>query len=175
MTPCTSDKGVPLVAGAANGGFHAELAGGGLSRKKMFRERIEELTRALRPGVGITLNLLYLNAKQWAFQFPMALQMRRQGFPIESITVAAGVPTPEKADEIIGAMLSAGMRFISFKPGSLAAINAVVEIARRHPTMVVVVQWTGGRAGGHHSFEDVHQVCTARRTQAALPAAGRPA
>ena len=34
--------------------------------------------------------------------------------------------------------------------------NAVVEIARRHPTMVVVVQWTGGRAGGHHSFEDMH-------------------
>ncbi|KAK8057317.1 fatty acid synthase beta subunit dehydratase [Apiospora saccharicola] len=48
------------------------------------------------------------------------------------------------------------MRHISFKPGSTASIRQVVEIARRHPGFPVILQWTGGRGGGHHSAEDFH-------------------
>jgi enoyl reductase-like protein len=58
MTPCTSARGVPLVAAATNAGFAAELAGGGLSRPAMFRAAIEELTRSLDPGHTIALNLM---------------------------------------------------------------------------------------------------------------------
>jgi fatty acid synthase subunit beta len=42
------------------------------------------------------------------------------------------------------------------KPGSTEAIGQVVAIARANPTFPVICQWTGGRAGGHHSFEDFH-------------------
>ena len=32
----------------------------------------------------------------------------------------------------------------------------VVEIAAANPTFPIILQWTGGRGGGHHSFEDFH-------------------
>jgi enoyl reductase-like protein len=44
------------------------------------------------PGVGITLNMLYLNAYLWGFQWPLVQDMAKSGTPFESITVAAGVP-----------------------------------------------------------------------------------
>jgi len=43
MTPTTSLNGVNLVAAAANAGYWAELAGGGLPRAHIFRERVEML------------------------------------------------------------------------------------------------------------------------------------
>ena len=48
----------------------------------------------------------------------------------------------------------------STSPSSLApsdAIQAVINIAKANPNFPVILQWTGGRGGGHHSFEDFHQ------------------
>lgn len=87
----------------------------------------------------------------------MALSLRKQGYPIESITVAAGVPTPDKASEIVARCKEAGLLFLAFKPGSKEAILAVLTIAQQHPDYPFVLQWTGGRGGGHHSFEDMHE------------------
>src|SRR5215475_5258094 len=36
-------------------------------------------------------------------------------------------------------------------------IRQVVNIAAANPDFPIVLQWTGGRAGGHHSCEDFHQ------------------
>jgi fatty acid synthase subunit beta len=157
MTPTTSEKGVPLVAAAANAGYHAELAAGGLSRPAMFQAAIDRLVSLQVPGAGVNLNMLYLNAKQWNFQFPMVCKMRAQGTPIVSVTIAAGIPTPDTAKELMEQLLRAGINIVAFKPGSLNAIMQVVEIAKLNPDMNIILQWTGGRAGGHHSFEDMHQ------------------
>ena len=157
MTPTSSYYGLDLVAAVCNAGYWGELAGGGLPRRAIFQERVDTLCSKLSPGVGFHLNILYLNQKQWKFQFPMALQMRKQGYPILSLIIAAGVPSLEKCTEIISKMIDAGMECVSFKPGSVASIKRVVEIARTFPNFKVVLQWSGGRAGGHHSFEDMHQ------------------
>jgi hypothetical protein len=79
MTPCTSLYGIPLVAACENAGFHAELACGGLPRPAIFKERLAKLQGQLAPGHGICLNLLYLNAKQWGFQYPMIPELVRSG------------------------------------------------------------------------------------------------
>jgi enoyl reductase-like protein len=90
-------------------------------------------------------------------QFPLCLTLKRdEGFNIDVITVAAGVPGPEKASEICEAMLAAGINKLGFKPGTVGAISSVVEIARANPKMHIILQWTGGRSGGHHSMEDQH-------------------
>ncbi|KAG2522184.1 hypothetical protein JM16_005912 [Phytophthora kernoviae] len=157
MTPTTSLEGIDLVAAVQNAGFHGELAAGGLSRPSIFEDAVMELVSKIKPGVGIAINMLYLNAKQWGFQFPMVLRMRRSGVPIECITIGAGVPTTERAIEIMTQLLDVGINTICFKPGSVDSIHAVLEIAAAVPTMNVMLQWTGGRAGGHHSFEDFHQ------------------
>ena len=36
------------------------------------------------------------------------------------------------------------------------SIRTVLAIADANPDMPIMLQWTGGRAGGHHSFEDFH-------------------
>ncbi|PLW22785.1 hypothetical protein PCANC_25950 [Puccinia coronata f. sp. avenae] len=156
MTPCT----VPADFNAAvmNAGYHIELAGGGHYNAKALRSKISTIRAKLqKPGLGFTLNALYINQRQWAFQFPLWLQMRKEGLPMEGFVVAAGIPSTEKAKEIIDGLRDAGIKHVSFKPGSVDGIRQVINIAAANPDFPVICQWTGGRAGGHHSCEDFHQ------------------
>lgn len=83
--------------------------------------------------------------------------MKKEGVPIDSITIAAGVPSLEKSNEILAELREHNISFVSFKPDSVASIRSIIEIAKQNPLSTIVMQWTGGRAGGHHSFEDFHQ------------------
>lgn len=44
--------------------------------------------------------------------------MKKEGLPIEGLCVAAGIPSTEKAKEIIDGLRDAGIKHVSFKPGS---------------------------------------------------------
>jgi fatty acid synthase subunit beta len=83
--------------------------------------------------------------------------MRKERLPVEGFCVAAGIPSTEKAAEIIEGLTKAGTKHISFKPGSVGGIQRVVNIAASNPDFPIILRWTGGCAGGHHSFEDFHQ------------------
>nr|ODN98836.1 hypothetical protein L204_02800 [Cryptococcus depauperatus CBS 7855] len=155
MTPST--VGASLVSATLNAGYHIELAGGGHYNPKALRAKVAEIQRRVKPGVGITLNALYINQRQFSFQFPLWQEMRKEGLPIEGFCVAAGIPSSEKATEIINALKEAGIKHIAFKPGSVEGIRQVVNIAAANPDYPIIMQWTGGRAGGHHSCEDFHQ------------------
>jgi len=155
MTPSTVKAG--FVSAVLDAGFHIELAGGGHYNAAALRAKVAEIQKKIPPGVGITLNSLYINPRQFSFQFPLWQEMRKEGIPIEGFCVAAGIPTTERAVEIIDGLKAAGIRHVSFKPGSVAGIRQVVSIAASNPDFPIVMQWTGGRAGGHHSYEDFHQ------------------
>jgi fatty acid synthase subunit beta len=142
------------VAAVAKAGYHAELAGGGIPLPHRFEKEIRDLAVQMPPGAGITVNLLYLNAYLWGFQFPMIEKLAKQGEPVESVTVAAGVPSLEKLRDIVATAKRARLNFITFKPGSSSAIHSVLEVCKHFPEFQFVIQWTGGRSGGHHSFED---------------------
>lgn len=43
--------------------------------------------------------------------------MKKEGLPIEGLCVAAGIPSTEKAKEIIDGLREAGIKHVSFKPG----------------------------------------------------------
>ncbi|KAG8905251.1 3-oxoacyl-[acyl-carrier-protein] synthase [Tulasnella sp. 403] len=155
MTPTTVKAG--FVSAVLSAGYHIELAGGGHYNAKALRAKVAEIQSKIPSGVGITLNALYINQRQFGFQFPLWQELRREGLPIEGFCVAAGIPSTEKAAEIISALQAAGIKHIAFKPGSVDGIRQVVNIAAAHPNFPVILQWTGGRAGGHHSYEDIHQ------------------
>nr|DAA05950.1 TPA_exp: fatty acid synthase beta subunit [Thermomyces lanuginosus] len=152
MTPTT----VPwdFVAATMNAGYHIELAGGGYYNAQKMSDAISKIEKAIPPGRGITVNLIYVNPRAMGWQIPLLGRLRADGVPIEGLTIGAGVPSIEVANEYIQTL---GIRHISFKPGSVDAIQQVINIAKANPTFPIILQWTGGRGGGHHSFEDFHQ------------------
>lgn len=152
MTPCT----VPwnFVAATMQAGYHIELAGGGYFEPNMMTTALRKIETAIPAGRGIGVNLIYVNPRAMAWQIPLIGRLRAEGVPIEGLTIGAGVPSIDVANEYIETL---GLKHISFKPGSSEAIQAVINIAKANPTFPVMLQWTGGRGGGHHSFEDFHQ------------------
>ncbi|KDQ57051.1 hypothetical protein JAAARDRAFT_35647 [Jaapia argillacea MUCL 33604] len=155
MTPTTVKAG--FVSAVLSAGYHIELAGGGHYNAAALRAKVAEIQANIPAGVGLTLNALYINPRQFGFQFPLWQEMRREGLPVEGFCVAAGIPSTEKAAEIISGLKNAGIKHVSFKPGSVDGIRQVVNIAAANPDFPIILQWTGGRAGGHHSCEDFHQ------------------
>jgi malonyl CoA-acyl carrier protein transacylase len=142
MTPWSHYQQV----GATNqAGYIAELAGGGIPLPHLFETEIRNLAEIIPSGQGISCNLLFLNPYLWGFQFPLIEKLVQRGEPIDTVTVAAGVPGPEKAKEIVDSCRRSGMRYISFKPGTADAILQVLELAKAAPSdFYMVIQFTGG-------------------------------
>jgi fatty acid synthase subunit beta len=151
MTPTTTRP--EFVAAVINAGYHVEFAAGGYHDAEWLKSALFRLRDLIPAGRGITLNVLYVAPKALAWQIPLIRQLRADGFPLTGMTVGAGVPSPSVATEYIDTL---GLEHISFKPSSAASIRQVVEIARNRPTFPIILQWTGGRGGGHHSAEDMH-------------------
>ncbi|KAJ1910189.1 fatty acid synthase alpha subunit Lsd1, partial [Mycoemilia scoparia] len=155
MTPSTiSEK---FVSATMNAGYHIELSGGGHFSEPMLRDKIQQIMDLVEPGLGVTVNAIYINPRQWAFQYPLIQAMRKEGIPMEGLCIGAGVPTLDVANDIVENLQKAGFAHIGFKPGTVGSIRQVIAIAQSNPTMPIILEWTGGRAGGHHSFEDFHQ------------------
>lgn len=154
MTPST----VPwdFVAATMNANYHIELAGGGYYNPKTMTAALVKIQDAVQPGRGICVNLIFANPAAMQWQIPMIrdLQMGGTGASIAGMTIGAGVPSPEIVNGYIETL---GLRYIGFKPGSVGTIQRVIDIARAHPDFPIMLQWTGGRGGGHHSYEDFHQ------------------
>lgn len=152
MTPCT--VAWDFVAATMRAGYQIELAGGGYYNAKTMTEALTKIEKNIPAGRGITINLIYVNPRAMAWQIPLIGQLRADGVPIEGLTIGAGVPSIEIANEYIETL---GIKHMAFKPGSVEAIQAVINIATANPHFPIILQWTGGRGGGHHSFEDFHQ------------------
>jgi enoyl reductase-like protein len=52
-----------------------------------LRAKVAEIHRKISPGIGLTLNLLYINPRQLSFQLPQWQDMRCEGLPIEGFCV----------------------------------------------------------------------------------------
>lgn len=151
MTPTSTC--VEFVASAVAKGHYAELAGGGYFQRDVFAQAIKDVTK-LGKGNLFGINIIYANPRLWSWQFSLAIEMRLAGYPIDGVTIGAGVPTKEAASDIVTEMIKAGMRYVAFKPSSRDTIKRVMDIAKLNPQIAVILQWTSGQAGGHHSYED---------------------
>ncbi|KAF2500058.1 beta subunit of fatty acid synthase [Lophium mytilinum] len=151
MTPTTVHP--DFVAAVINAGYHVELAAGGHPNERSLIKAITTIEKSIRTGKGITINLIYSAPRAIQWQIPLIKSLVQKGHLIEGITLGAGVPSLEIAT---GYIEDLGLKHIGFKPGSADAIQQVLTIAKAHPTFPILLQWTGGRGGGHHSAEDFH-------------------
>ncbi|EFW18012.1 putative PKS/NRPS-like protein biosynthetic cluster [Coccidioides posadasii str. Silveira] len=151
MTPTT--VAWDFVSHVMNAGYHIELAAGGYAKPEDLEFAIRRLATSIPPHRGITLNVIYANPKAILWQIPLIRQLISDGLPVEGLTIGAGIPSLEVASEYIHTL---GLKHISFKPGSVDAIDQVIKIAEANESFPIALQWTGGRGGGHHSYEDVH-------------------
>jgi fatty acid synthase len=162
MTPTTVDA--KIVAAAANAGHWAELAGGGQVTEEIFENRITELTQLLEPGRAVQFNTLFLDPYLWKLQVGgkrLVQKARQSGAPIDGVVVSAGIPDLEEAVELIDELNSVGISHVVFKPGTIDQIKSVIKIAAEVPGKDVIVHIEGGRAGGHHSWEDLDDLLLA--------------
>lgn len=156
MTPTTVDA--KIVAAAANAGHWAELAGGGQVTEQIFTDRVAELKTLLEPGRAVQFNSLFLDPYLWQLQLGgkrLVQRARAAGAPFDGVIVTAGIPELDKAVALIEELAEAGISHIAFKPGTVAQIREVIRIANEVPHHSVIMHIEGGRAGGHHSWEDL--------------------
>ncbi len=156
MTPTTVDA--KIVAAATNAGHWAELAGGGQVTEAIFERRIAELSTLLEPGRAVQFNALFLDPYLWKLQVGgkrLVQKARAAGAPIDGLVISAGLPDLEDAVELIEELHGVGIAHVCFKPGTVEQIRAVIRIAAEAPAKSVIAHIEGGRAGGHHSWEDL--------------------
>ncbi|MGH1563726.1 fatty acid synthase subunit beta domain-containing protein [Mumia sp. DW29H23] len=156
MTPTTVDAGI--VAAAANAGFWAELAGGGQVTEGIFADRVDELTGLLEPGRTFAFNALYLDPYLWKMQLGqqrLVQRARANGAAVDAVVVSAGIPELPDAVALVEELREAGISYVVFKPGTVKQIREVLAIAREAAPVPIVVHVEGGKAGGHHSWEDL--------------------
>lgn len=162
MTPTTVDA--KIVAAAANAGHWSELAGGGQVTEEIFNERVAELTTLLEPGRTVQFNALFLDPYLWKLQVGgkrLVQKARASGAPFDGLVISAGIPELEEAVELIAELNESGISHVVFKPGTIEQIRSVIRIAAEVPTTPVIAHVEGGRAGGHHSWEDLDDLLLA--------------
>ncbi|MBJ7518142.1 MAG: DUF1729 domain-containing protein [Solirubrobacteraceae bacterium] len=159
MTPTTSDAGI--VAAAANAGFTAELAGAGQADATTFARRMEELRELLEPGAEVAFNTLLLDRHLWDLHVSrddLVLAARAAGAPLSGLTISAGIPDVDEAIRLLDRLAAHGMVRNAFKPGTADQVRQLLDLADAAPYHTITVHLEGGKAGGHHSWEDLDEL-----------------
>lgn len=156
MTPSTVEPEIVVVA--AKEGYIVEWAGGGQVTEDLFRARLKRIQDGIPSGTGIVINLLYLDSYLWNLHVPLVKKCKSEGFPIEGVTVSAGIPDTEEAVKLLNELTSLGIWLNSFKPGTVEQIQKVLKIADKVPHLTLMMQIEGGAAGGHHSWEELEDL-----------------
>ncbi|HSI27397.1 MAG TPA: fatty acid synthase subunit beta domain-containing protein [Aeromicrobium sp.] len=162
MTPTTVDP--PIVAAAANAGFWAELAGGGQVNEEIFATNVAQLGDLLDAGRSYAFNALYLDPYLWRLHVGgrrLVQRARAAGAAVDAVVITAGIPERDEAVELVAELRSAGFAHVVFKPGTVAQIRDVLAIADAVDGFTLMLQIEGGKAGGHHSWEDLDELLIA--------------
>lgn len=162
MTPTTVYP--EIVAAAANAGNWAEMAGGGQYSEEVFTQHRLALQELLEPGRTAGFNTMFFDRFMWNLQFgvnKIVPKARRAGAPIDTVTIAAGIPELDEATELLTQLKADGFSFVCLKPGTVDQINKVLDIADANPDFPLIVQVEDGHSGGHHSWENLDDLLLA--------------
>ena len=72
--------------------------------------------------------------------------------------MSAGIPDVDEAIALLDELAGVGMRVNAFKPGTAEQVRQLLAIADAAPHHTIAAHLEGGRAGGHHSWEDLEEL-----------------
>ena len=159
MTPTSADG--EIVAAAANAGYWAELAGGGMYSEEEFGKHTANLKAFLQPGRTAQFNTMFFDRFLWNLQFGqtrMVPKARAAGAPFNGVCISAGIPEVEEATELFAQLHQDGFPYIALKPGTTQQIRNALAIAAANPDDQVILMVEDGHAGGHHSWVDLEDM-----------------
>ncbi|KAI1746872.1 acyl transferase domain-containing protein [Xylaria castorea] len=154
ITPTTCN--INLVAAAMNAGFYAELATGDYHDAPTLAAGLRRLAGMIPEGRMITVNIVDADAKGLGWIIPQLAALMRSGSPIGGLIIGGAdmLSVRVVADYVETLQLC----YLGFKPTSVTEIHSVLDIAREHPTLSVLLQWAGDLATSvHYTLEDFHQ------------------
>ncbi|KAJ2820005.1 fatty acid synthase alpha subunit Lsd1, partial [Coemansia sp. 'formosensis'] len=106
-------------------------------------------------GHGIALSCSLAGLTEW--QAPVIANLRqREHLPIVGVCIDDAIPSVAQASQLICSLQAAGLGYFALKPTTVAQVRQTLDIAQANPSAAIVLQWTGGRTGGAHSFEEFH-------------------
>ncbi|KAJ2020125.1 hypothetical protein GGI06_002414, partial [Coemansia sp. S85] len=153
VEPTTAN--VHFVAATANAGYLAELSVGSVRTKDELHRLITQLAKLQPAGHGIALSSTLASLTAW--QAPVIADLRqREHLPIIGVSINDIVPPVAQASQLICSLQAAGLGYVALRPTTVAQIQQTLDIAQANPSATIVMQWTGGRTGGAHSFEEFH-------------------
>ncbi|KAJ2075660.1 fatty acid synthase alpha subunit Lsd1 [Coemansia sp. S155-1] len=153
VQPTTAN--VNFVAAVAHAGYLAELAVSSVRTKDELRSLVTQLADLQPVGHGIALSCSLAGLAAW--QAPVIADLRQQEhLPIIGVCIDDAIPPVTQASQLICSLQAAGLCYFALKPTTVAQIQQTLDIAQANPSAVIVMQWTGGRTGGAHSFEEFH-------------------
>ncbi|KAJ2746870.1 fatty acid synthase alpha subunit Lsd1 [Coemansia sp. BCRC 34301] len=144
---------VHFVAAVAQAGYLAELAVSSVRTETELRSLVNQLAELQPAGHGIALSCSLAGLTKWQAQAIKDLR-QREHFPIIGVCIDDAVPSVAQATQFICNLQAAGLNYIAVKPTTAVQIQQTLDIAQANPATAIVMQWTGGRTGGAHSFEE---------------------
>ena len=113
------------------------------------------------PGRTYAFNSLFLDPYLWKLHLGgqrLVQRARAAGSAVDSVVVTAGIPELDDAVALVDELREIGIEHVVFKPGTVKQIRQVIAIADAVAPLPLIMQIEGGKAGGHHSWEDLDEL-----------------
>jgi fatty acid synthase subunit beta len=82
-------------------GYHVKLVSGRQYSAVVLCAKVTEIQSEIPAGMGITLDFFNIDPCQFRFQFLLQQVTQKEGLHIQGFFVVAGIPTTEKAVEMV--------------------------------------------------------------------------
>ncbi|KAJ2358849.1 fatty acid synthase alpha subunit Lsd1 [Coemansia sp. RSA 2618] len=151
LAPTTSHS--DFIAAASRAGYLAELSIHDVSSEQPLIQRVRETAAKVLPGHGIALNGSWAASQAWLLH---AIKHMCQDLHLPILGLCIDDAPSMELVAPVQDLHALGLRYVALKPQTVAQIRCVLEIADQVHPKPVMLQWFGGRTGGHHSFEEFH-------------------
>ena len=142
MTPSTVKAG--FISTVLSAGYHIELAGGGHHNAAAVGAKVAEIQSQIPAGVGLTLNSLYINLRQFGIQFPSGKRCARKASPLKPFASPRAFQARRKLPRLLLGSVMRVSSMLASSPASSTGLGKLSVSPRRIPTSLLFFNGPAG-------------------------------